>query len=481
MFNSFRNLQDDFECQTSGLCANNPSISVLDELILDEIRQLSYYIVKNKELGYENAEVNSQVIKILCLDFLTRNFKEKEYILLYKDLIMFKKNIEDKYRDLCKKSPTLFQGFYETKNKKYGTIAEIINKGEKSINLKSNFIPKDIAGLLDLIGILSKIAGINIKKINDYEENFYDFDYEVIRFFSITNFTSTRKEKLLRRIGEFSSLMNKIFNKLSDVLEKNYGEMSPANVQTTPSAGQAILVSGDNLKELELILEASKNEKINVYTNGDLLIAHTYPKFREYKNLVGHIETDNAIYDFSEFKGPVFLTKNSYYKTDSIYRGFIYTSSELTPKGIGQIKNEDFTPLIQSAKNTEGFTNEEKRKNIFIDCDFNKIKKIMDNSKKENFIILAGEEGDFDNRNKEIIKLNPPLEKSFLIKILNYAQDKNFKFEIVFEKCTLQIVTLALVISQYKNVEEISLSNCPRYYINPKILECLRNEFKIKM
>ena len=91
-----------------------------------------------------------------------------------------------------------------------------------------------------------------------------------------------------------------------------FGTPAPAPVRITPVAGKAILVSGHDLRDLARILEATKGTGINVYTHGEMLPAHGYPKLRAYPHLAGNYggAWQNQQNEFAAFPGPIVMTSN---------------------------------------------------------------------------------------------------------------------------------------------------------------------------
>lgn len=120
--------------------------------------------------------------------------------------------------------------------------------------------------------------------------------------------------------------------------------------------GKSILVSGQNLKDLENLLEAVKDTDINVYTHNGLIVAHAYPKFAKYKNLKGHFQMsmDSVQYDFTTFKGPVLVIRNFQYLLDKLYRGRLFTTNLIAGKGMTRIEKTILNLLWMRQKTLKG-------------------------------------------------------------------------------------------------------------------------------
>lgn len=145
----------------------------------------------------------------------------------------------------------------------------------------------------------------------------------------------------------------------------NFGTPEPTSVRVTPVKGKAILVSGHDLKDLHTILEATKDKGINIYTHGEMLPAHSYPKLEAYPHLAGNYggAWQDQQKEFAEFPGPIVMTSNCLIEPQPRYRGRIFTAGPVGWAGVRHIANEDISQVVQAALALPGFsdTAEEKR------------------------------------------------------------------------------------------------------------------------
>ena len=168
-------------------------------------------------------------------------------------------------------------------------------------------------------------------------------------------------------------------NKISESFENRWGKRQSAKILLTPRKGKCILISGPDLFELEKLLETIGERKIDVYTNSLMFIAHTYPKFKNNKNLVGHLGTQNPQIDFSDFPGAILITQNFVQKIDSLLRGTMYSNKIIAPNRVFKIKDNDYEPLIQAALRLEGYDKTREKSYMEISHNFEK----LDNTLKE--------------------------------------------------------------------------------------------------
>lgn len=135
---------------------------------------------------------------------------------------------------------------------------------------------------------------------------------------------------------------------------ERYGVPSPTEVFEGTQAGPGILVTGHDMLDLEQILEQTAGTGIHVYTHGEMLPAHMYPKLRAYPHLVGHFggAWQKQRREFAEFSGPVVATTNCVQIPTEKYRDRLFTLRETAVPGATRLKGGDFAELIARARTT---------------------------------------------------------------------------------------------------------------------------------
>lgn len=148
-----------------------------------------------------------------------------------------------------------------------------------------------------------------------------------------------------------------IMEDLSEGHKSQLGVPSPTQVRTVPVPGKCILVSGHDMHVLENILKQTEGTGINVYTHGELLPAHGYPKLRKYKHLVGNYGTAWQVQkmEFNTFPGAVVVTTNCILEPRKSYIDRVFTTGVVGVNGVKHIPDMDFTPVIEKALEMKGF------------------------------------------------------------------------------------------------------------------------------
>lgn len=137
-----------------------------------------------------------------------------------------------------------------------------------------------------------------------------------------------------------------------------YGHPQPTAVNVRPLAGKAILISGHDLKDLQMLLEQTAGTGINVYTHGEMLPAHGYPELKKFPHLAGNYGSgwQNQQVEFAKFPGPVVMTSNCIIDPNvGNYGDRIWTRSIVGWPGVQHLEGEDFAQVISQALQLPGF------------------------------------------------------------------------------------------------------------------------------
>ena len=126
--------------------------------------------------------------------------------------------------------------------------------------------------------------------------------------------------------------------------------------------GPFIVVTGHDLRDLHLLLEQTKDKGINIYTNGEMLPAHAYPKLKAYPHLKGNIGTawHNQQKEFAELPAPILFTTNCLMPPKDSYADRVFTTGVVSYPGMAHIGEEkDFTPVIEKSLELGGYAQDQ--------------------------------------------------------------------------------------------------------------------------
>jgi hydroxylamine reductase len=189
---------------------------------------------------------------------------------------------------------------------------------------------------------------------------------------------------------------------------ETYGHPVPTSVPLGSKAGKAILVSGHDLKDLEEILEQTEGTGIYVYTHGEMLPCHGYPKLKKYPHFYGHYGTawQNQHKEFAEFPGSIVMTTNCIQKPLESYSANIFTTGPVAWPGVTHIANGDYRPAIDRALALPGFGADSNGKKVMVGFARNAILGVADKvveavkaGKIRHFFLVAGCDGAKPGRN----------------------------------------------------------------------------------
>jgi hydroxylamine reductase len=178
----------------------------------------------------------------------------------------------------------------------------------------------------------------------------------------------TDVDALLNQSMALGTLNLEVMALLDEANTGSFGAQQPTQVLVTPTLGKAILVSGHDLGDLAALLEQTKDTGINIYTHGEMLPAHAYPKLKAYPHLVGNYggAWQDQQKEFSEFPGAILMTSNCIIEPKPQYRQRIFTAGPVGWPGVRHISDKNFAPLIQAAKALPGFKDEVTEKTITV-------------------------------------------------------------------------------------------------------------------
>lgn len=345
----------------------------LKEILMFELQQISYYIKKLDEAGVDVSSKKDKVVAFVALVIENLYFKRDNFDYIISDLEKNIEKLEREYLSLCKEkglTPKLLNELLGLKLKKLS---------ELNLEEHQNFLQKQVFDqskqvLYEIIVILVQTSCTLITELKEYGITVSGAKDEVVEILSKCNFINESNEVWIKNINEFSKLNFSLELALSNVLNEIYGKVSQRLVSTNFVKGKAILVTGHFYRDLEKVLEAAKDFDINIYTHSELLMAHAYEKFSEYPNLKGHYQRtyNNIQLDFASFPGPILVTSHSIPHTE-IIRGQIYTVDNFCSLGFAKIENDNFSPIINYAKNSSGFTQDSQETKISVGYDSEKI------------------------------------------------------------------------------------------------------------
>lgn len=165
-------------------------------------------------------------------------------------------------------------------------------------------------------------------------------------------------EQLLPIVMEVGEVNLKCMALLDQANTETYGTPVPTTVPLSVEKGPFIVVTGHDLKDLEQLLEQTKDKGIHIYTHGEMLPAHAYPKLKAYPHLKGNFGTawQNQQKEFDHLPAPILFTTNCLMPPKASYADRVFTTEVVSyPEMVHIDEEKDFAPVIEKALELGGF------------------------------------------------------------------------------------------------------------------------------
>ena len=169
-------------------------------------------------------------------------------------------------------------------------------------------------------------------------------------------------DELLPIVLEVGEVNLRCMELLDQANTTTYGTPVPTRVPLTIEKGPFIIITGHDLKDLQLLLEQTKDKGINIYTHGEMLPAHAYPEFKKYSHLKGNFGTawQNQQKEFDNIPGAILYTTNCLMPVKPSYADRVFTTEVVSyPEMVHIGEEKDFTPVIEKALALGGYTKDQ--------------------------------------------------------------------------------------------------------------------------
>ena len=512
----FYNSANNFEyndCVSRGACSVSPSVSSMQEVMYILLRQVAYYLIKLKELGVNKDKIARDIVCEIALIDAAKDLSEvqvlnafsKEYI----NLVQSRKE----YLQLCKEKNAEAKDLKNLLKLSPNTsLSNILKRGDKEFLQKYKKFKFNEKYQSEILFAVVKSVCVNLVSLYELNKNCEEASDAVLEALNLFNMNRMPLSDIKEKIENLARCDIKILNLINAVQIEYYGKPEKTSVSFSTRPNKAILVSGSNLEDLKSVLEYVKDTEVDVYTNGNLLIAHIFPFFKQFKNLRGHFGTGiiSTILDFATFPGAILLTKNESQNIEYLYRGRLFTTDDIAPKGVVKIDDNNFEPLLKSALQAKGFAKgREKASEI---AGYNEkeldaaIQGIIDKNYKKIFII--GQSNFSIKQNEYFRKFYADMpEDTFAISFSNVHGQKNVlpinlgndyalfygvlqkifdkippdSEKLVFFLTKCDINSLSNIINlKINGAKNIFLSECPPFIVNPSVLKAFAKLFSIR-
>lgn len=496
----------------------SPTLSYLQEIILIYLKESAYYLLKLKEFGAQNEVIKQNILEAISGMIANIDYNKPQFQKLITVLSSDLNQVKTMYSTLCQKNNVepKFLKTYLKYIKKFD-LTTVMKNGEKYFIKKNATYTLDQKNLFDVMLFLIKNICVRIIQIKEYKKDYEDSYNTILILLNAMNFESAKTHNAKQIIATCSTKYQNLVKELVDAQEEAHGPRELVNIAFAPRNGKAILVSGIDMKQLESVLEATKDRGIDVYTHGvTMLMAHTLSKFKQYPHLVGHFGkgSESSLFDFAAFPGAILTTRYLFQTLEYLCRGRLFTTDAYAPSGTVKISDNNFEPLILAALASKGFTKKQQEvikmvgyRQKELEESVQKIMKKMENNEIKHLYIIGllnwenGYKGYFDkffklmpkdcyalslayNKSEEnILHIDSFYDYLFIYEFLEKTNEikplTELDISIFITKCDQYTITNII---NFKNmgIKNIYLGKCIPTLINPALSSTLRKIFEVK-
>lgn len=354
-------------CTKLGICGKTPEIANLQDLLIYQLKGISFYA---KHLLDSGLNVDKSIVSFIenCLfTTLTNvNFNVDDHVRLLKQSRDIKNNLKNMVGTTEYITPAAAYELPEAK-------ADMLRDAPMAGIMHDKTLDPDIRSLRQTI--LYGLKGISAyghqaRELSYYSDNVDNFYITALE--AITDNTLT-VEELIRLTLKTGDMAIEIMKKLDEANTTIYGNPSPHTVNVHIKKGPFIIVSGHDLKDLEMLLKQTEGLGINIYTHGEMLPSHGYDGLKKYKHLVGNFggAWQDQQKQFDNLPGCILMTTNCLMRPRDTYKDRIYSTNVVGWDGIKYIEKKpdgekDFSEIIKQSLELGGFTEDQEVKEILV-------------------------------------------------------------------------------------------------------------------
>lgn len=319
----------------TGVCGKSANTARLQDELTGALIGLARAVGGNEHLVTE--EMNQLVLEGLFTTITNVNFNDET-------LKLFINKIEDTKKKLVPNCFTCSGSCGRNNNFDMNTLW---TTDEDIRSLKS----------LILFGIRGMAAYAYHASVLGYtDETISKFFYKALFAIGMKDWEMDELLPIVLEVGEVNLRCMELLDQANTTI---YGTPVPTTVPLTIEKGPFIIITGHDLKDLQLLLEQTKDKGINIYTHGEMLPAHAYPELRKYSHLKGNFGTawQNQQKEFDNIPGAILYTTNCLMPVKPSYADRVFTTEVVSYPEIVHIGEEkDFTPVIEKALALGGYT-----------------------------------------------------------------------------------------------------------------------------
>ena len=354
-------------CTKMGVCGKTPEVAALQDLLIYQIKGISCYA---KEIVEKGINVDKSIVTFIENSLFTTltnvNFDADVHVEMLRESQKIKEALRKKVGKIKNDTDHATYNLSETK-------AEMIEDAKKAGIMYDQNLDPDIRSLRQTI--VYGLKGISAYGHQARELGYYDdqVDNFYIRALEATTDDNLSVEELIRWTMRTGDMSVAVMKKLDEANTTVYENPSPHKVNVHIKKGPFIIVSGHDLKDLEMLLEQTEGKGINIYTHGEMIPSHGYPGLKKYSHLVGNFggAWQDQQKEFDNIPGCILMTTNCLMRPRETYKDRIFTTSVVGWDGVkhiakGKDGKKDFSEIINKALELGGYEEDQEPHEILV-------------------------------------------------------------------------------------------------------------------
>lgn len=334
-------------CTQSGVCGKRPDVAAMQDLLVYVTKGISAVAVRLRSEGQPVPfRINHLVTLNLFTTITNANFDKEAIISRIRETLDEKEKLLSLLKDPAGLPPAALWNAEESHFPAKAAVIGVLSTEDE-----------DIRSLRELITYGLKGLSAYSKHANALLEEDGEIDAFLQKALAATLDDSLTADDLVALVMETGKYGVAGMALLDRANTKAYGDPEITKVDIGVRNNPGILISGHDLKDLEMLLEQTKGTGVDVYTHSEMLPAHYYPKFKQYPHFAGNY--GNAWWkqkeEFESFNGPILMTTNCIVPPKDSYKDRLYTTGAAGYPGCKHIgggigEEKDFSEIISHAK-----------------------------------------------------------------------------------------------------------------------------------
>ncbi|MCC0673062.1 MULTISPECIES: hydroxylamine reductase [unclassified Clostridioides] len=354
-------------CTKIGVCGKTPEIAALQDLLIYQLKGISCYAKVLLDNGEKiDKDIVSFVENSLFTTLTNVNFDGD----VHENMLRKSQEIKQRLREKIKE-PIVNNEYAEYNLSE--TRSQMIEDAKRAGIMFDESLNPDIRSLR--MTILYGLKGISAYGHQARELGYYNNQVDEFYFRALSAITDDdiSLENLITLTLKTGDMSVAVMQKLDEANTTIYKNPEPHKVNVKIKKGPFIIVSGHDLKDLEMLLKQTEGKGINIYTHGEMIPCHGYPELNKYTHLVGNFggAWQDQQKEFDSIPGCILMTTNCLMKPRDSYKDRIFTTSVVGWDGvkyIGKSENgeKDFSEIINKALELGGFEESEEPYEILV-------------------------------------------------------------------------------------------------------------------